>query len=435
MSDPDILIIGAGAAGLAAAVDLAHAGIRTQILEARDRIGGRMFTQIDPGTQYPVELGAEFIHGIAPEIWQPLQSHRVKVREVSGDFWCVRDHQICPCDFFSDAENILDKMDDTGPDESFTQFVDRRFPSSERDPKLQKAIDRAQNYIVGFNAADPDLVGLHWLVQSMRAEEPIEGDRAFRMEGGYHTLTEVFRKKLEAANVPIELNANVQEINWGKGKVTVQTGTRTYSAKRALITLPLGVLQANKIRFEPELPPAKQHALHGLVMGKIVRVTLSFRERFWESIRVQSKTLNHMSFLFSDDPWFPTWWTQMPAKVPIITAWAPADRAERISSEGPEFAAHQSLESLGSLLHVSTRDLESLLQVAYVHDWQNDPFSVGAYSYGRVGGDGAQEALGRPVDDTLFFAGEATDVTGYNGTVHGAIASAHRAVHQLRLSS
>jgi monoamine oxidase len=138
-----------------------------------------------------------------------------------------------------------------------------------------------------------------------------------------------------------------------------------------------------------------------------------------------------MSFLLSDDEWFPTWWTTMPDKLPIITGWAPFDCAERLSGQTRSFVIEHALQTLGSLLNVKPQKLASLLEAAYFHDWQNDPFSRGAYSYGAVGSDGAQETLASPLENTLFFAGEATDNTGHNGTVHGAIASGRRAAKEI----
>lgn len=138
-----------------------------------------------------------------------------------------------------------------------------------------------------------------------------------------------------------------------------------------------------------------------------------------------------MSFLFSHDEWFPTWWTALPAELPIITGWAPFRCAEKLSGRSRDYVVQRSLKTLSSLLHVKPHQLESLLDAAYFHDWQSDPFSRGAYSYGKVGSDGAQEALASPLQGTLFFAGEATDTSGHNGTVHGAIASGQRAAREI----
>ena len=121
----------------------------------------------------------------------------------------------------------------------------------------------------------------------------------------------------------------------------------------------------------------------------------------------------------------------MPQKLPIITGWAPFRSAERLSRQTREFVVQTSLMVLGGLLGCDPGKLQELLEEAYFHDWQSDPFSRGAYSYGKVGSDGAQQALASPIENTLFFAGEATDVTGNNGTVHGAIASGYRAAGEI----
>jgi monoamine oxidase len=234
----------------------------------------------------------------------------------------------------------------------------------------------------------------------------------------------------------------VESITWRRGKVmiTAQTksGRSTYAAARVLITLPLAVLkaaagQAGAIEFEPELPRPKLDAMEKLEMGKVIRVVLCFRHRFWDQIspRGDSATLANMSFLFSQDEWFPTWWTTMPQKLPMITGWAPFRSAEKLSGQARDFVVDRSVESLAKALHLNAQQIKNALVAAHFHDWQTDPFSRGAYSYGKVGSDGSQQTLAAPVDNALFFAGEATDIIGYNGTVHGAIASGYRAAAEI----
>ena len=436
-TQPDVIVIGAGAAGLAASAKLGQAGLAVLILEARDRIGGRMFTQHDPACAYPIELGAEFIHGLAPEIWQPLQQANVNIVEVSGQSWCVENNRICACDFFDEVDEILQKMNDHSPDESFLDFLNRCCPKAS-----ERAKQRALAYIVGFNAADPTLVGVHWLVQGMRADEVIEGDRAFRASGGYARLVEILRSQLPSST-SLQTETVVNGIRWRQGEAAItassNNGQNTFNSPRVLITVPLAVLKARPeelgaIEFSPSLPSTKIAALNKLEMGKITRIVLRFRERFWETISPPDqpkKTLSDMSFLFSQDEWFPTWWTTMPHKSPLITGWAPFHSAERLSSHDQGFVVERSLKTLGRLLRVSIQTIQDQFQSAYCHDWQNDPFSRGAYSYGKVGSGGAQQRLAEPIAGTLFFAGEATDVTAHNGTVHGAMASGYRAAAQV----
>ena len=186
--DPDVIIIGAGMAGLAAARELGRAGLAVCILEARDRVGGRVFTVHDAACAVPIRSTSS-VPGApgAREIWDPLEKAKIKVTEVDGDSWCISEGRLSSCDFFEEVDSILDKMDDSVPDESFSAFLRRRF--GEPKTKVQREAQRhATSYVSGFNAADPTLVGVHWLVQGMRAEEKIQGDRAFRAHDGYAAL-------------------------------------------------------------------------------------------------------------------------------------------------------------------------------------------------------------------------------------------------------
>jgi monoamine oxidase len=442
----DVIIIGAGVAGLAAASQLGHSGLSVCILEARDRIGGRIFTEWDSESCTPIELGAEFIHGRPPEILSLLGQHDIAATEVEGDQWCERNGKLSQCHFFERVERILRKMDDGTPDESFLQFLDRCCPRSQASPEEKEARDRALDYIVGFNAADPCLVGVHWLVKGMRAENEIEGDRAFRPAGGYRELIAILRRQSLGFNANIQTGMVVESVNWngGRAEVTARNGhgTLILTAPRVLITVPLAVLQAapgetGALRFDPALPAEKLEAMTKLEMGKVIRIVLRFRSRFWEDIAPLNgdfKSLSGMSFLFSQDRWFPTWWTAMPGKAPFMTGWAPFRCAEMLSGKPRELVVQRSLESLSRLLEVDTGELRASLTSAHFHDWQSDPFSRGAYSYGKVGADGAEAALGSPLGTTLFFAGEATDTSGHNGTVHGAMASGYRAAAEIMAS-
>jgi len=433
-----VLVLGAGVAGLSAAIELARAGLSVEILEARDRIGGRIFTAHDPTLNHAVELGPEFVHGLAPEIWLPVQKYGLKITEVDGDLWCSIDGRLEKCSFFAQAGKILEAMNDDGPDESFLDFLAREFPGDDHaDAKRW-----ATGYVSGFNAADPGLVSLHWLVHSREEEARIEGDRAFHIEGGYETLIGILADELKRLGVPIHLNTVVNAVNWRSGSVEItaneQSAARKFSARYALITLPLGVLQAkDAVCFRPELPSAKQSALQKLAMGKVVRVVLCFRERFWETVHgtPDARSLRDLSFLFSRREIFPVWWTQMPDTVPILTGWSAAEAAEKLAGLSKDEIIGEAVEALSALLFIRKERVESHLAAAYFHDWDSDPFSRGAYSYVKVGGEGRQRVLGEPVDNTLFFAGEATDTSGNNGTVHGAIASGKRAAAEILKST
>src|SRR5215475_7630733 len=133
VENAQVAIIGAGAAGLAAASKLGESGFSVLLLEARDRIGGRILSRREPGCAAPIELGAEFIHGMPPEIWRPLEDFGAGIVEVEGQNWCVSNGELGPCKFFSRVDSILEKMHDSLPDESFLDFLNRRFPNPQRD--------------------------------------------------------------------------------------------------------------------------------------------------------------------------------------------------------------------------------------------------------------------------------------------------------------
>ena len=435
----DVIVIGAGVAGLAAASELAEAGRSVALLEARERIGGRVHSISGP-QQFAIELGAEFIHGRPPEIWDTLRQGNVSVTEVTGSHWCVESNRLTPCDLFEEVDDILQLMTDEAPDESFAIFLQRCCPEAST-----KAKERALSYIAGFNAADPSRVSVHWLVRQMRAEEKIDGDRAFRAHGGYASLLGIFRQRLARAGVDIRTNTVVHRVDWNSANLRIDAlslgGAVSLHAKSVLVTVPVGVLKARPgdsgaIEFSPTLPQDKQNSIAGVEMGRVIRIVLLFKERFWDSIPPDPKgkqTLADMSFLFSQDEWFPTWWTAMPEDSPIITGWAADQCALRLEADGLPVAT-RALQRLGSLLGTETAEMERLLVATYSHDWQTDPYSRGAYSYMTAGNANVPEILGKPLKDRLFFAGEACDVTGNNGTVHGAIASARRAVAEITRS-
>jgi len=433
----DVIVIGAGAAGLVAAAELVGTGLSVIVLEARDRIGGRIFTLNDVEQQFPIELGAEFIHGRPAEIINVLRQNKIPIHEVDGDNWCAQNGRLSPCDFFSDVDEMLQRMNEDGPDESFANFLKRCCPDASADAKKH-----ALSYVAGFNAADPARVSVHWLVRQMRAEEKIEGDRAFRARGGYQSLLDLLQQRVAKAGVSVRTNTVVHRVEWSPGKVSVAAVCSKQAislhSTRVLVTVPLGVLQARSgesgaIEFSPTLPPEKLDSIAGMEMGKVLRVVLHFRERFWERIHAhdnRDRTLAQMSFLFSQDECFPTWWTALPDRFPIITGWAPWRSAERLES-GSVPVVERALQTLGGRFQVEKAEMDRLLEIAHFHDWQADPYSRGAYSYVKAGSVDAPEILGRPVKGTLFFAGEATDITGNNGTVHAAIASARRAVAEI----
>ena len=414
----DALIIGGGIAGLTAARCLTEAGLHVTLLEARDRLGGRIYTH--HANQFPVELGAEFVHGRPPEILALAAEGAVPIVPVAGEF--RRKTQGSWADagrLMEKVDKLFDAMPADGADQSFQHYLDR---TGAADEVKQQAL----RYVEGFHAADPAVISVHSLIRDSRAEEAIEGGHQYRIASGYCDLVRAVAERIDMKLCRIVKNAVVNAIDWRQGKVTARTSTAEFTAPRAVITLPLGVLKANSVMFSPSLPE-KQSAISFLEMGPVVRVSLCFATRFWR----HEPEMSELSFLFTDDPEFPTWWTTNPLPYPIVTGWAAGPNAAIHTGRTPDEITRSAVRALARILESDESKLRQQLTGAYVHDWQRDRFSLGAYSYASVGGMDAASALAAPVAGTLYFAGEATNCDGYNGTVHGAMASGDRAAREL----
>jgi monoamine oxidase len=417
-SAADVIIIGAGIAGLAAMQRLAAAGMDVLVLEARERLGGRIFTQQHHG--YPVELGAEFVHGRPPEMMGIIRSAGLKPAEVSGEFRSKIAGQWEDSDnLMSEVNELFDKIPSSGPDQSFHEYIESTNYSA--DAKQQAIF-----FVEGFHAADARKVGIHWLLKATKAEESIDGDRSFRMPEGYSRLIETLAGDIQGQRSRVLLNTRVTAIRWQKGEVEVLTSQGEYWAARAVITLPLGVLQAESVEFTPPLD-AKRHALRLLSMGPVIRVSLCFQNKFWE----EDPHMRDLSFLFTDNEHFPTWWTSNPLPYPILTGWAAARHARALTGKSDSQIIAIAVATLAGLLGKNESDLKARLEAGFTHDWLSDPLACGAYSYGNVGGINAAQLLAEPMADTLFFAGEATNFEGHNGTVNGAMSSGRRVAEEV----
>jgi monoamine oxidase len=417
-SATDVLVIGGGIAGLTTARRLSGAGVQVTLLEARDRLGGRIWTR--QTSDYPVELGAEFVHGRTEEIFGLAAETPTPIIPVEGTFrrkisgtWADAGRLL------AEVNHLFENMPGDEPDQSFQHYVDR---SGTRDEVRELAL----RYVSGFHAADPSLISVHSLIRDARAEEAIDGDRQFRLSQGYEGLVRGMHDRIDRSRCDLRLKTAVTEIRWRPGEVAARTADAEFHAARAVVTVPLGVLKSKGIVFSPGLPE-KHHAMQFLEMGPAFRVTFCFRAKFWE----QDPEMAGLAFLFSDDPQFPTWWTSNPLPYPMLTGWAAGRHGLALKGRSADEIIHEGRAALARIMALSAGELESRMTGAFSHDWQADPFSRGAYSYTAVGGIDAARALAAPVSDTLYFAGEATHSGGYNATVHGAIATGHRAAQEV----
>ena len=399
----DVLVIGAGAAGLAAAAELARAGLSVLVVEARDRIGGRCYTRRLPGVPVPVELGAEFIHGRPQATFALLREFGIAAVDSTRTQLVASGGRLHSVNIFHAAQRVA-RAKLKGRDRSFRAFLARQ-----RLPQLNRTL--ATMMVQGFDAADPGRISARevleeWSGAGLGASQP-------RPQGGYAP----FLERLATSN--LQLQTVVRTVRWSRSSVEVQGTFRGEPwrawAPRAIVTLPLGVLQSRLVRFAPRL--AKP--LDKLASGPVIRVAMAFREPFWENRHPG------VAFFHSPEAPFPTFWTPLPMHAPLLTAWAGGPKAARLTGNRPEALLGEALRSVRALFPGDEQPNAYL-----VHDWQADPYARGGYSYVAVGGTGAREKLAEPLEDTLYFAGEATDVE-QSGTVGGALASGQRAAREI----
>ena len=403
-------MIGAGAAGLAAAQALARAGRSVLVLEARERVGGRCWTRRMPGLEIPVELGAEFIHGEAKVTHALLKRAGLAAVESVREQRYLERRRLRRINAFTEARRAARQALDLERDVSVAKFL-----RSLRLPARTK--DFARMMVEGFDAADPRRASMRAIAEEWGGSEL--GDSQPRPQGGYGALLDWLANAVVASGAQLRLGAVVTRLQWRSGAVSVG-GTFlgepfAARAKRAIVTLPLGVLQHGPLRF-----PQKRAALGKLASGPVVRVALRFHEPFWE------KRAPGAAFFHAREAPFPTCWTPLPMRAPLLTAWAGGPKAARLTGSSTRRLVDAALASVESIFGKGPR---ALLAAAYAQDWMHDPFSRGGYSYVLVGGAGAREALAAPLDDTVFFAGEATD-SEEPGTVAAALASGRRAARE-----
>ncbi len=414
----DVLIVGAGVAGLAALSELSKNGVRVLCLEARDRIGGRILTVRDPASPIPIELGAEFIHGRPLETWEIVRSAKLAVYDCADASVYVRNGVIEQADSWESVGQVMGEMRhaaEQGIDQSFASFL-----RDSKQPALAKEL--SASFVEGFNAARREVIGIASLTQDGAAADRIDGDRSFRFFSGYESIP----RALAGATSQIRLTTIVSGIRWQTGRVDLQTQSETFSAAKVILTVPLGVLQAGAIAWSPD-PRETLEAARALAFGDVYRVVLRFRDAFWE----ENSSFADAGFLLSNEALFPTWWSPLAVRAPILTGWSAGPHADGLIGQSQEAIFEEAIRSLARILGVCSERIRRELVHIYFHDWQADPFSLGAYSYVPAGAMDARKKLAEPVQNTLFFAGEATELNGHSATVHGAIASGRRAASQV----
>ena len=411
----DVVVIGAGMAGVTAARDCARAGLDVVIVEAQPRIGGRIHTARD-FCDHPVEQGAEFVHTAEADTWPEIHAAGFETIECdpgAGFELCVDGRW--SSELFEDPSlarlgDLLQDVDSyTGPDRTVAELLADR----DLDGPARTLADQALTLHPLGDADQLSVLGL-------RDDRVTDLERGcdWRLAAGYDTLPQHLARGLD-----VRLGFGVTDVCWDQHGVTV-TAERGESiqARAGVCTLPVGVLKAHTVHFDPELPAAKWRALDGLEMGAVLKILYRFRERFWKP---------ELTMLGCDGP-IRLYWTPLYGRddaAPVLTAYVSGHRARALSAMSELETARVGLADLDRLFpdHRPSRLVEEWRRV----DWCTNRWTRGGYSFVRYGGAGARAALAAADTGNLFWAGDATSTTTIAAVVHAAYASGRRAAAEV----
>lgn len=431
----DVVIIGAGVAGLAAARRLHEHGARCTILEARTRIGGRVHTARDPRSPVPIELGAEFVHGEAPELRDIARDARLTVVDVVGERWTAANGRLSPLpDFRERLDRVLSKAKASRkPDRPLSTLLAER-PGGHRFARDRTLV---REFVEGFHAAELDRISERAMAEGGNPGSDPAEQRMGRVMNGYDSVVQWLARPVTGR---VRCGRVVARVEWTRGQASVMASVKgeereTHSASAVIVTVPISLLHGDSkgrgaIAFVPEVPAVRQTAAL-MAMGQVRRIGILLDRPLIELLdgRRQEQLAN-LTFIQSHGVDVPVWWTSFPLRTNLLVGWAGGPYAIALEREHANLE-DRALTSLATLLGLERGRLSRHVVASFSHDWGHDPFAHGAYSYPLVGGADAPQRLSRPVQQTLFFAGEATEEDGRTATVHGAIATGYRAAEQV----
>lgn len=413
----DTIVIGAGAAGLMAASTLEAAGHSTIVLEATERAGGRIHTDRE-FTDHPVELGAEFIHGDRALTWELVRQLGLRsvhwpkqddslVRLENGEWLTMKRAREQHPDFDITRSWDLPRVDPL-PNEDWHSYLVRIGFDRHQLRYVQRSFANAAGEAMRFLSAEA-------MLDAIRGEEELFGTGDYRLPDGYDLLTDHL-----AAGLDIRFDDPVTHVRVdGDGVLVTTLDGVGFRARSAVIAVPLGVLQADMIHFEPELSDDKHAALFGLRMGPVIKLIYRFRERILpEGTMAVYSALNP-----------PMWWTPSAGRDttgPVWSALVSGEAAMDLLSLGEQGALEAGLEALREEL--GRPDLQA--DDAQIVNWPERPYTRGGYSVTLPGHEGSRELLAEPTPP-LYWAGEASAPEHSAATVGGALASGRRAAAQV----
>ncbi len=415
----DVIVIGAGAAGLMAAWELVQTGKKVAIIEARDRIGGRIHTVYDEKFSLPIEAGAEFVHGDLPITKLLLKKADIAFLKVEGSIWRKEKNGLQKTDFIEDYRDLNKKFKELNNDITVADFF-RQFLN---EPKYEKLIQSLKSYVEGYYAANISKASTF----ALRDELSNSSDEQYRVENGYQTLVDFLYSEFLKNSGTIYFSSPVATIDWQQDDVKVIASQQTLIAKKIIITVPIGVLQSEIIKFLPTIK-SKINVIKQAGYGPVIKIILQFESSFWAMEALTGIDSKKLSFLFSEEA-IPTWWTQYPKELPILTGWLGGPHAEQMKHLTHLSILEKAIDSLTAIFNIDATTFHEKLVNWKVINWATDPYSLGAYSYQVVGGDAVIQILKDSIESKLFFAGEGLHSGPEIGTVEAALASGRETAH------
>src|SRR5262245_36335987 len=414
------LIIGAGAAGLMTARELARAGKKVTILEARDRCGGRIYPLSAHEFGYVAEGGAEFVRGAAPVTRALMREGGLSLVPIEGARWSARKGALSPDESPLPHETLLRrvlielKTDLTIAEFLRTHFADRQYT------ELREAVRRM---VEGYDAANPDRASTF----ALRDEWIGRGrGRQGRIAGGYGALIKFLLSECRKQGVTIHLFSGVTAIDESHGQLAARCRDGTiHEADAAIVAVPLPVLRDIAL---PDAVHEKVTASADIGFGNVVKILLRFTRKWWT--HCGERDLSELSFLFSGAT-VPVWWTQHPTDFPVLTGWFAGPKADTVARLTVTELVTMGLDSLAEIFDLPPDRITRELITSRAINWGNDPFARGAYSYATTKTRQAQEALRKLNGSAVFFSGEALYAGGDMGTVEAALANGKETAHAI----
>jgi monoamine oxidase len=415
----DIVVIGAGAAGLMAARELAAAGRRVTLLEARERCGGRIYPLPASEFGYAAEGGAEFIHGEASVTHALLREARLSLQTIKGQRWIFEGGTLsrrAPEDAY--ASELHAALQGLTQDMSVAEFLRRNFGGDEYG-RLRRSIARM---VEGYDAAEPERAS----ILALREEWMGSGrSTQARIVGGYGALMDFLASECRKHGVAIRLGAVVMAIEVADGKTLVRCADgSSLACSTVVLTVPLPLLK--EIAF-PTAEREKIGAAADIGFGNVIKLLLRFETRWWLDARGE---LADLTFLLSSET-IPVWWTQQPAESPVLTGWFGGPQTRGLAHLGEQDLIEAGLFSLSEIFGVPAAQLKTHLGAARAINWAHDPFARGAYSWATPATREAQSMLARDDGGSIFFCGEALYRGPDMGTVEAALANGQETARAL----